>query len=295
MTSTATASERLARSAARLPPPGYPAELERDLAGGGRHRRPTSARCAPTTSTARVAFIAGALRADPLSAAAVLLARGEPRGRRPAARRSITTTGWPSARWSAGRRARRSSASAATRGSTAPTRRSAPSSSTDAWQGRGLGTELMRSLGAAAARASGIRTLVGTSLGENQRIHAWARRFGFDVHTEPNSGGQVASRSISARCLPEAARRRRATRRQAVEHLRLRVRRLPPQRALPACRGRATSCAASGRPSERSFDCTQWSASSVSRCSPMRSCAARSRRIRRAAASGARSATGSSA
>ena len=60
----------------------------------------------------------------------------------------------------------------------------------DAWQGRGLGTELMRSL-AQAARANGIRALVGSSLGENQRIHAWARRFGFDVHTEPNSGGHV--------------------------------------------------------------------------------------------------------
>ena len=48
----------------------------------------------------------------------------------------------------------------------------------------------MRSL-AQAARANGIRTLVGSSLGENQRIHAWARRFGFDVRTEPNSGGQV--------------------------------------------------------------------------------------------------------
>ena len=61
---------------------------------------------------------------------------------------------------------------------------------TDAWHGRGVGTELMRSL-AAAARANGIRTLVGTSLAENQRIHAWARRFGVDVRTEPNSGGRV--------------------------------------------------------------------------------------------------------
>ena len=42
-----------------------------------------------------------------------------------------------------------------------------------------------------AARARGIRTLEGTSLGENQRIHAWARRFGFEVRTEPNTGGQV--------------------------------------------------------------------------------------------------------
>ena len=61
---------------------------------------------------------------------------------------------------------------------------------TDAWQGRGVGTELIRSL-AQAARANGIRTLVGVTLGENQRIHAWARRFGFDAHTEPNSGGDV--------------------------------------------------------------------------------------------------------
>jgi acetyltransferase len=61
---------------------------------------------------------------------------------------------------------------------------------TDAWQGRGVGTELMRSLGV-AARRNGIRTLVGISLAENQRIHAWARRFGFDARTEPNSGGHV--------------------------------------------------------------------------------------------------------
>ena len=60
----------------------------------------------------------------------------------------------------------------------------------DAWQGRGLGTELMRSLGT-AAKARGIRRLEGASLAENQRIHEWARRFGFDVRTEPNSGGQV--------------------------------------------------------------------------------------------------------
>jgi acetyltransferase len=60
----------------------------------------------------------------------------------------------------------------------------------DAWQGRGVGTELMRSLGV-AARRNGIRTLIGSSLAENQRIHAWARRFGFDARTEPNSGGHV--------------------------------------------------------------------------------------------------------
>jgi acetyltransferase len=60
----------------------------------------------------------------------------------------------------------------------------------DAWHGRGVGTELMRTLGI-AARRNGIRSLVGASLAENHRIHAWARRFGFDVRTEPNSGGQM--------------------------------------------------------------------------------------------------------
>ena len=61
---------------------------------------------------------------------------------------------------------------------------------TDAWHGRGLGTELMRTLGL-AARRHGIRWLVGSSLADNQRIHDWARRFGFSVRTTPNSGGQV--------------------------------------------------------------------------------------------------------
>jgi acetyltransferase len=60
----------------------------------------------------------------------------------------------------------------------------------DDWQGRGLGTELMRSLGTAAS-ARGIRSLEGETLGENQRIHEWARRFGFGARTEPNSGGLV--------------------------------------------------------------------------------------------------------
>lgn len=60
----------------------------------------------------------------------------------------------------------------------------------DDWQGRGLGTELMRSLGT-AARSRGIRYLEGTSLGENKRILDWAQRFGFRVRTEPNSGGLV--------------------------------------------------------------------------------------------------------
>jgi len=60
----------------------------------------------------------------------------------------------------------------------------------DEWQGRGIGSELMRSL-AVAARSRGIRTLIGTSLGENSRIRDWAQRFGFGAQTEPGSGGLV--------------------------------------------------------------------------------------------------------
>lgn len=60
----------------------------------------------------------------------------------------------------------------------------------DAWQGRGLGTELMRSL-AGAARSRGILALMGLSLAENKRIGEWARRFGYRAITEPNSGGMV--------------------------------------------------------------------------------------------------------
>jgi acetyltransferase len=58
----------------------------------------------------------------------------------------------------------------------------------DAWQGLGLGSELMRTL-AGAARERDIDALVGSTLAENQRIVDWARRFGFPFHTEPNSGG----------------------------------------------------------------------------------------------------------
>ena len=48
----------------------------------------------------------------------------------------------------------------------------------------------MRSL-AVAARDRGITCLEGSTLAENQRIAGWARRFGFNVRTEPNSGGLV--------------------------------------------------------------------------------------------------------
>jgi acetyltransferase len=58
----------------------------------------------------------------------------------------------------------------------------------DEWQGWGLGTELMRTL-ALAALARGYTEFEGTALGENRRFAAWAKRFGFDVRTEPHSGG----------------------------------------------------------------------------------------------------------
>jgi len=60
----------------------------------------------------------------------------------------------------------------------------------DGWQGRGLGSELMRSL-VNAAQARDIDWLEGSTLAENARISNWGRRFGFSVHTEPNSGGLV--------------------------------------------------------------------------------------------------------
>ncbi|HEX5649375.1 MAG TPA: GNAT family N-acetyltransferase [Steroidobacteraceae bacterium] len=58
----------------------------------------------------------------------------------------------------------------------------------DAWQGCGLGTELMRTL-ALAARERGYTRLEGETLAENARLVEWARRFGFDVGTQPHSGG----------------------------------------------------------------------------------------------------------
>lgn len=60
----------------------------------------------------------------------------------------------------------------------------------DGWQGRGLGSELMRTL-VQAARTRNIDFLEGATLAENARIASWARRFGFVARTEPNSGGMV--------------------------------------------------------------------------------------------------------
>ncbi len=74
----------------------------------------------------------------------------------------------------------------------------------DAWQGRGLGTELMRTL-VLAAQARDIDSLEGTTLAENQRLADWARRFGFSVRTEPNSGGLMAIRMDLTTLVPAGA------------------------------------------------------------------------------------------
>ncbi len=73
----------------------------------------------------------------------------------------------------------------------------------DDWQGRGIGSELMRSL-AVAALSRGIRALEGTSLGENRRIRDWAKRFGFAAKTEPDSGGLVTV-TLDLASFPEAS------------------------------------------------------------------------------------------
>ena len=48
----------------------------------------------------------------------------------------------------------------------------------DDWQGRGLGTELLASL-IAAARRRGVRRLFGTTMSENTEMLALARKLGF--------------------------------------------------------------------------------------------------------------------
>ncbi len=56
----------------------------------------------------------------------------------------------------------------------------------DRWQGRGLGSELLARL-AAAAKQSGVAKLVGTTLSENRPMLALARRHGFKARSEAGS------------------------------------------------------------------------------------------------------------
>ena len=57
----------------------------------------------------------------------------------------------------------------------------------DGWQGTGLGTELMRSL-CQAARARGVRLVIGETLATNRRFIDWARSFGCHVEVEAEAG-----------------------------------------------------------------------------------------------------------
>jgi RimJ/RimL family protein N-acetyltransferase len=57
----------------------------------------------------------------------------------------------------------------------------------DAWQGRGLGSELLSSL-IELARRSNLKRLYGTTLAENDAMVRLARRFGFHVAYDSRSG-----------------------------------------------------------------------------------------------------------
>jgi acetyltransferase len=56
----------------------------------------------------------------------------------------------------------------------------------DDWQGRGLGTRLLRSL-LIAAKIDGVRRVVGTTLSENRAMLAVARKLGFSLSADPGS------------------------------------------------------------------------------------------------------------
>jgi acetyltransferase len=64
----------------------------------------------------------------------------------------------------------------------------------DDWQGRGLGSVLLRSL-MDAARTSGIACLEGAVLSENAPMIALAKKSGFAVHRDPR-GAQVTILTI---------------------------------------------------------------------------------------------------
>lgn len=56
----------------------------------------------------------------------------------------------------------------------------------DDWQGRGLGTRLLRGL-IAAARVAGVRCLTGTALSTNDAVLALGRKLGFELTADPGS------------------------------------------------------------------------------------------------------------
>jgi acetyltransferase len=61
----------------------------------------------------------------------------------------------------------------------------------DAWQGRGVATQLMKAL-IACAKRKGLQRLVGTVLRANQNMLQFTRRLGFTIHDDPDDTEQVA-------------------------------------------------------------------------------------------------------
>jgi len=69
----------------------------------------------------------------------------------------------------------------------------------DDWQGRGLGTEMLASL-IAAAKRHGVRRLKGTTLAENREMIALARKLGFRA----TSAGAALETSLVLELTPAA-------------------------------------------------------------------------------------------
>src|SRR4029453_15281757 len=61
---------------------------------------------------------------------------------------------------------------------------------TDAWQHRGVASQLMKAL-IACARRKGLRSLEGVVLRSNQNMLHFVQRLGFDVHDDPSDPEQV--------------------------------------------------------------------------------------------------------
>ena len=60
----------------------------------------------------------------------------------------------------------------------------------DDWQGRGLGTQLLGSL-LAAAKSDGLRRLVGTTMSDNDGMLKLARKLGFRLAKEPGTATET--------------------------------------------------------------------------------------------------------
>jgi acetyltransferase len=65
----------------------------------------------------------------------------------------------------------------------------------DAWQGKGLGTILMRDL-IAVARQRGIRSIFSIDAGDNERMRELARDLGFKRESDPADATRVIHRLV---------------------------------------------------------------------------------------------------